>query len=78
MQICRGGLQNNPRLSLKMSYGQKLGGRPRRTKKTTRSKFTVRSEFYYRAVIYDRGAPCADTIFLGITDIAPLKEGSAA
>ena len=26
-------------------------------------------------MIYYRGAPCADTIFLGITDIFPLREG---
>ena len=39
---------------------------PRCTKNTTRSKFATRSE------------PCAETIFLGITDVFPLKEGSAA
>ena len=29
-------------------------------------------------VIHYRGAPRADTIFLGVADICPLKEGSAA
>ena len=45
-------------------------------KNTTRSKFATRSIFT-SPVIYYRGAPCADTIFLGITDSLPLKEGSA-
>ena len=35
-------------------------------------------EIYYRIVIYYRGTPCADTIFLGIADICPLKEGFTA
>ena len=52
--------------------------KPCRTKNTTRSKFTMRMRIYYSTVICYRGTPCADTIFLGITDIFPLKEGFTA
>ena len=51
---------------------------PRRTKNSTCSKFTMRSIFSTAAVIYYLGAPSAETMFLGITDISPLKEGSTA
>ena len=43
-----------------------------------RSKFARHSKIYYRIVIYYRGAPCADTIFLGIADICPVEEGFTA
>ena len=46
---------------------------PRRTKNLLRVVFLL-----CRPVIYYRGAPCADTTFLGITDIFPLREGSVS
>ena len=48
-------------------------------KRLRRSKLTLRRIFYYRPVIHYRGAPCADTIFLGIADtFSSHSEGSAA
>ena len=36
------------------------------------------SEFYYSIVIYYHDTPCAETIFLGLTNIFPIKEGFTA
>ena len=63
-------LSNPSILGKKIKNAQKKQGKSQNEKARKTKKARIGGSWHYR------GAPCVDTVFLGITDIFPLKEGS--